>query len=495
MIRKTTLTRRGLLGALAGIGGVALLAACGTPTRPTEVPKPAPAPTTAPAAAAPAAKSTDAPKPADTAKPAAAAAAPTAAPASAKPTDAPKPAAGAPPASGSGAKILLRLNGMSPPIQEFANKWIADYNREKGVTVEIDYTDWASSFQKITTGIAGGIAPDIFMGGGLWHAVMPARGGSLDLDGYVKNMKDWSDFFDVARQDVTIQGKVVAIPYRANSRGNIVYRKSLFEKAGLDPKKPPTTWEEAQQYAAKLTQKQGDRYDVAGWYFEPTPPNFSQQYEDFLFQAGGNYFSEDRSKPLNNTPEGEAALSYLVSFIEKGYVPKQGMDSGVPNLQAYSAGKVALNPTWPGFINNARLFAPPVFEDTLAAPPLKGKVQALQLYIDKYFIFKRSRVPDQSWQLIEALSAPAVNNRIGIEADWGLPIRKASADSSEVYKDPRMQVIVDNMKYGKIRQVVPQHFDVQPAMGREVEAAMQGTKTVKQALKDMDDEVTKILKS
>ena len=39
------------------------------------------------------------------------------------------------------------------------------------------------------------------------------------------------------------------------------------------------------------------------------------------------------------------------------------------------------------------------------------------------------------------------------------------------------------------------YFDVQPAMGREVEAAMQGVKTVKQALKDMDDEVTKILKS
>lgn len=482
MNRHVALTRRGLLGAVAGLGGAALLAACGTPTRPTEVPKPAAPPTTAPAAAAPKpaepAKPADAPKPADAAKPAET-----------------KPAAAAPPATGSGAKILIRLNGISAPIQEFINKWIADYNKEKGVAVEIDYTDWASSFQKITTGIAGGTAPDIFMGGGLWHAVMPARGGSLELDGYIKNYKDWNDFFDVARQDVTIQGKVVAMPYRGNSRGNIVYRKSMFEKAGLDPKKPPTTWDEAQQYAAKLTQKQGDRYDVSGWWFEPTPPNFSQQYEDFLFQTGGGYFTEDRTKPTNNTPEGEAALAFLVSFIEKGIVPKQGMDSGVPNLSAYSAGKVALNPTWPGFINNARLFAPPVFEDTIAAPPLKNKVQSLQLYIDKYFIFRRSKVPDQAWQLVEALSAPAVNNKIGIEADWGLPIRKASADTSEVYKDPRMKVVVDNMKYGRIRQAVAQHFDVQPAMGREVEAAMQGTKTVKQALQDMDAEVTKILKS
>jgi hypothetical protein len=40
---------------------------------------------------------------------------------------------------------------------------------------------------------------------------------------------------------------------------------------------------------------------------------------------------------------------------------------------------------------------------------------------------------------------------------------------------------------------VPQHFDVQPAMGREVEAAVRGAKTVQQALADMDDAVTKIL--
>jgi len=459
MNRHVSLTRRELLGALAGLGGAALLAACGTPSRPTEVPKPASA-----------AKPAD--KPAET-----------------------KPAAAAPAASGTGAKILLRLNGISPPIQEFANKWIADYNKEKGVTVEIDYTDWGSSFQKITTGIAGGTAPDIFMGGGLWHAVMPARGGSLELDGYVKNMKDWNDYFEVARQDVTIQGKVVAIPYRGNSRGNITYRKSLFEKAGLDPKKPPTTWEEAQQYGAKLVQKQGDRFEVSGWNFDPAPPDLSQQYEDFLFQAGGGYFNEERTRPTNNTAEGEEALSTMVSFVQKGLVPKAGMDSGVPNLQAYSAGKVAMTPTWPGFINNARLFAQPVFEDTLTAPPLKKKVQVLQLYIDKYFIFRRSKVPDQAWQLVEALSAPEVNNRIGIEADWGLPVRKASADSSPIYKDPRMAVIVDNMKYGRIRQAVAQHFDVQPAMGREVEAAMQGAKTVKQALQDMDAEVTKILKS
>ena len=55
--------------------------------------------------------------------------------------------------------------------------------------------------------------------------------------------------------------------------------------------------------------------------------------------------------------------------------------------------------------------------------------------------------------------------------------------------------MIESLKYGRPRQVVPQHFDVQPAMSRQFEAAVKGTKSVKQTLKDMDEEIAKILKS
>lgn len=67
----------------------------------------------------------------------------------------------------------------------FANKFIADYNAQHNVTVEIDYTDWATSFQKITTGIAAGTAPGVFMAGGLRTAVLASKNATLELDDYV----------------------------------------------------------------------------------------------------------------------------------------------------------------------------------------------------------------------------------------------------------------------------------------------------------------------
>jgi ABC-type glycerol-3-phosphate transport system substrate-binding protein len=454
--RASQFSRRDALRRLALVGGAAMLAACGggAATKPAES------------------------KPAES-KPAA----PTAAPQAAK------PAAGV----GTGPKILLRLNGIDPPGQEFANKFIADYNGQNKVNIEIDYTDWASSFQKITTGIAGGTAPDIFMAGGLWTPVIASKGATLELDDHIKDWNDWNDWYEVARKDVTYQGKVHAIPYRMNARGNILYRKSLFEKAGLDPTKPPTNWEEAMAMATKLTQKDGSgKVSVAGWHIVMIPIDLSQQYEDALFQMDGNYFNEDRTKPLNNTPEGEAALQFWVNFVEKGIVPKEGMDSGVPNLNAYTAGKIALYPGWPQDMLNTKLNAPQIWEDTLVGPPLKQKVQKYQIFVDKYMVYKRTKVAKESVALVRALVSGDAGIRLGIEGTWGLPSRKEH-EKAPSYNDPRMKIFLSNIQYGKPRQIVPQHFDVQPTMGRHVEMAIKGTKPVKETLKEMDEAVLKII--
>lgn len=397
-----------------------------------------------------------------------------------------------PAAASEGANILIRLNGIDAPGQEFANDFIAEYNAENNVNIEIDYTDWASSFQKATTGLAGGTSPDIFMGGGLWTPVIASKNGSLVLDDWVSTWDDWEDWYPGAREDVTYQGSVHAVPYRMNARGNIIYRKSMFEEAGLDPEKPPTTWVEAHEVAQALTKVQDDKYEVAGWYIDMAASALTQQYEDALFQAGGNYFNDDRTQPLNNTPEGEEALQHWVSFVEEGVLPKEGMDSGVPNLHAYSAGKIALFSGWPQDMLNTKLNAPEIWEDTLTAAPLTHKEQRYQLYVDKYFVYRNSRVPDESVALVRALVTGEAGIQLGIEGTWGLPSRKEH-ESAPSYEDPRMQVFLSNIQYGKARQIVPEHFDVQPAMGREVEAAVRGVKTVQQALVDMDDVVLKII--
>src|SRR5262245_35575146 len=100
------------------------------------------------------------------------------------------------------------------------------------------------------------------------------------------------------------------------------------------------------------------------------------------------------------------------------------MDSGVPNLNAYTAGKIALYPGWPQDMLNTKLNAPQIWEDTLVAPPLKQKVQKYQIYVDKYLIYKRTKVADESFKLVKALVTGDAGIKLGIEGTWGLPARK-----------------------------------------------------------------------
>ena len=166
---------------------------------------------------------------------------------------------------------------------------------------------------------------------------------------------------------------------------------------------------------------------------------------------GGNYFNEDRTKPLNNTPEGEAALQFWVNFVEKGIVPKEGMDSGVPNLNAYTAGKIALYPGWPQDMLNTKLNAPQIWEDTLVGPPLKQKEQKFQLFVDKYMIYKRTKAADESFKLVKAL----VSGDAGIKLRHRGHLGPAGAQGAREGADLQRSAHEDLPQQHPVRQATP----------------------------------------
>ncbi|MFT5046859.1 MAG: sn-glycerol 3-phosphate transport system substrate-binding protein, partial [Porticoccaceae bacterium] len=85
----------------------------------------------------------------------------------------------------------------------------------------------------------------------------------MDLDAIVpfddivttQEEKDWlGSFYPALMQNGTVAGKTYGVPFQ---RSTIVmyYNKDLFREAGLDPEKPPTSWEELAEMGAALTKK------------------------------------------------------------------------------------------------------------------------------------------------------------------------------------------------------------------------------------------------
>ncbi|MDT0388122.1 MULTISPECIES: ABC transporter substrate-binding protein [Streptomyces] len=130
---------------------------------------------------------------------------------------------------------------------------------------------------------------------------------AADLTPYVKELKSYGTIQKQLRDIYTVDGKVYGIPRTGYSMG-LIYNKALFEKAGLDPGKPPATWAEVRTAAKRIAGLGGGTVGYAdysaqnqgGWHFTAE-----------LYSQGGEVVSADGEKSTVDTPEGRAVLQTL----------------------------------------------------------------------------------------------------------------------------------------------------------------------------------------
>ena len=141
----------------------------------------------------------------------------------------------------------------------------------------------------------------------------------------------------------TVDNKLYSMPFNT-SNPIIYYNKDMFKAAGLDPAKPPRTFDEVQQYAKKLTKKDaagkvdvyGAAFAIYGWFFE-----------QFLAASGGYYTDNEngRAKPATkaafNSPEGVAILEMWKKLYDQGILGNYGRTT-VDTRNAFIAQKAAM---------------------------------------------------------------------------------------------------------------------------------------------------------
>lgn len=96
----------------------------------------------------------------------------------------------------------------------------------------------------------------------------------------------------------------------------LVYRRDLFAKAGLDPDRPPRTWQEFEQYARKLTNPTAGSYgisfvkgDLSSWDFA-----------NLVWSRGGDIIAKNKNEewePNFNSPEVVDALYFYLKLNKK----------------------------------------------------------------------------------------------------------------------------------------------------------------------------------
>ena len=112
--------------------------------------------------------------------------------------------------------------------------------------------------------VMSGNGPDVIPVDNPNTAMFASRNTLLDLTPYLAKSKviDVKQIFPGPLKNATWNGKVYAIPRGANTLA-LYYNEDLFKAAGLDPNKPPQSWDELYAYAKKLTNPQKKVYGIA----------------------------------------------------------------------------------------------------------------------------------------------------------------------------------------------------------------------------------------
>ncbi|REE97658.1 ABC transporter substrate-binding protein [Thermomonospora umbrina] len=199
-------------------------------------------------------------------------------------------------------------------------------------------TDTVSSLQ---AQLATGNPPDV------------AQIGFSDLDFTVNKLKALPLDDLVGKEEVTKNFQGAKHPYAATARtlGDwngktygvpfvlstpvLFYNADLFEKAGLDPAKPPTTWAEVKT-AAQAIKKKGED----GVYVDC----LTKAAKDWCFQAialsnGGRVISDDRTRLTFAEPPVTEAVRTMQDLVTSGVMPNRTQMQAV---EAFSRGELGM---------------------------------------------------------------------------------------------------------------------------------------------------------
>jgi multiple sugar transport system substrate-binding protein len=283
-------------------------------------------------------------------------------------------------------------------------------------------------------------------------------------------------------------GALYALPYVGNSQ-LFFYRKDLFEKYSL---KPPATWDDA-LVAAKIIQEKETGAKMYGYVMRAAQGNAA--VADFMpiFWAFGGEMFDANGKPTVNSPEGIAALQFMLElgkYSPPGYASFNADEVGAHLLQ----GTAAMSINWPVWISP---FSDPARSKVIGKmefTTLPGAEKPGQAEIGNWLIaiprYSKNAEPAMDF-LLWATSAEQMKR----SALRGNPPTRRSLfnDAELVAKNPVYPAQLRSLESSRPRPRTPYWNEIENAFGIFLSKANSGELSPAEAMNQANAEIEKIL--
>ncbi|MFI6767377.1 ABC transporter substrate-binding protein [Streptomyces sp. NPDC050355] len=249
-------------------------------------------------------------------------------------------------------QVTFQTWNLKANFKDYFEGVIADFER-KYPDAKVKWVDQPAEGypQKLSADAAGGTLPDVVNVSPDLAYPLAKAGLALDLEKAAGKYR--GEYLPGAWQSHEMPGLpgVYAFPWYLNT-GPMFYNKDLFKKAGLDPEKPPTTYDQLFTDAVAMAKKSGRK--MAMLASTPSIEDFGR-YGVRLMNARGTEFTF-------NEPKGVELLRHYKELYASG-----ALDSQALTAQAESSGRkfqqqsVAMNPGSALDLENFKKEAPSLY--------------------------------------------------------------------------------------------------------------------------------------
>lgn len=386
------------------------------------------------------------------------------------------------------------------PENAWYEKIVEDFNKAQDeVFVKHQVVPGDAWDQKLKAAQAAGNAPDMY--------VSPGR---LDTAARTGLLYDISDLFsdgvldkitDAAKEVCQYQGKWYGFPLLVEPQMTLYWNKELFEKAGLDPEKPPTSWDEMYEACKKLAPVMSNGEFPLNTAVDSGTFGWTTVAAQ-MHVAGHLPISDDWSTADAKDPKYEELITFYKTLQENSWIPRQALGAG-NSAQPFGEGKVAMMSQGSWGMSEIAADYPDMVEKTGMAPWVQsdGDMSTSVSTVGnmKWVIDAKAKEPEATAKFFEWVLGGDPEVLKPFFVDTKFTKAPARDEVTEVVnadpgaKDAHWSDVVFN-------EVVPASipearypWDVNLAMGDAIQAGMLGEMSPADALAKANDEIQKVI--
>lgn len=381
-------------------------------------------------------------------------------------------------------KIIVRFwHAMGGPLGKVLDSMIDEFNDgHPGWFIKSESMgSYDALKQKILASIVARNQPDMAQSYEAWISTLLGGDALVDLGKLDPPFKrELDDFFTVFIKDSIYNGRLMSLPFN-KSVPIIYYNKDLFRRAGLDPEKPPRSWEEFATVARALTRDLNGDGKADRWGFEFT--DHATLFECLLIQNGGELFDRRTRSMLFNSPEGVEALQYLVDLVRKDKAADFYL-AGYQHQVDFAAEKVAMIVA---SCVSRTFMAKQLKFDWGLAPLLRNKQRGAMVYGTNIVIFSRSSPEKQrvAWEFIKWFTSTENAARWSLNTGY-VPVRrsvlKLPVMLEELRNNPDSLIPIRELDHAFFEPRFSRWLQIREYIGDAVKEALLGKSTPAEAL-------------